>query len=68
MQNIRSFVAIPLSSPVRKNAVTLVGRLSQSGDGVQWVPTDNLHLTLKFLGDVSNTEIPQGVQCIAKRL
>jgi RNA 2',3'-cyclic 3'-phosphodiesterase len=59
MQKIRSFVAVPLPAPIRKNAAALVGRLSQSGDGVQWVPTDNLHLTLKFLGDVTNTEVPQ---------
>ncbi len=36
----------------------MLQRLSQSGDGIKWVPTDNLHLTLKFLGDVNNTEVP----------
>ena len=36
----------------------LLHRLSASGDGIKWVPADNLHLTLKFLGDVENTEIP----------
>ncbi len=58
MQNIRSFVAIPLPKPVHKNVATLIARLRESGDGVKWVPTDNLHLTLKFLGDVDNTEVP----------
>jgi len=59
MQSIRSFIAIPLSNPIRRHAVRLVSQLGQAGDGVKWVPTDNLHLTLKFLGDVANTEVPQ---------
>jgi 2'-5' RNA ligase len=58
MQTIRSFIAIPLSADVRRNAVRLIERLRQEGDGIKWVPTDNLHLTLKFLGEVDNTAVP----------
>lgn len=59
MQTIRSFIAIPLAPEVRRNAARLIGRLSQQDDGIKWVPTDNLHLTLKFLGEVDNTEVPR---------
>lgn len=59
MKNIRSFIAIPLSPEVGRAAVRLIRRLSEPGDGIRWVPTDNLHLTLKFLGDVDNTEVPR---------
>ena len=59
MQSIRSFVAVPLPRPVQKNVAGLIERLREPGDGVKWVPTDNLHLTLKFLGEVDNTEIPE---------
>lgn len=58
MQTIRSFIAIPLSAEVRRNAARLLSKLSQDEDGIKWVPADNLHLTLKFLGEVDNTEIP----------
>jgi 2'-5' RNA ligase len=58
MQTIRSFIAIPLSVEVRRTAVRLIERLRQEGDGIKWVPTDNLHLTLKFLGEVDNTGVP----------
>ncbi|MEL7266931.1 MAG: RNA 2',3'-cyclic phosphodiesterase, partial [Planctomycetota bacterium] len=28
------------------------------GPNIRWVPAETMHLTLKFLGDVENTEIP----------
>jgi RNA 2',3'-cyclic 3'-phosphodiesterase len=59
MHTIRSFIAIPLDLGIQKTATRLVKRLSQDKDGIKWVPTDNLHLTLKFLGDVDNVEIPR---------
>ncbi|TWU04089.1 2',5' RNA ligase family [Neorhodopirellula pilleata] len=38
---------------------------SQSMGGIKWVPEDNLHLTLKFLGEVENVETPQICQVLA---
>lgn len=58
MKTIRSFIAIPLAEEVLRGAVRLIQRLSDPGDGIKWVPTDNFHLTLKFLGEVDNTEVP----------
>ncbi len=58
MHTIRSFIAIPLSAAVSKNARHLVRELSREKDGIKWVPVDNLHLTLKFLGDVVDREVP----------
>lgn len=59
MRTIRSFIAIPLAAEIQRDAVRLIDRLRQESDGIKWVPADNLHLTLKFLGDVENTEVPQ---------
>ncbi|MAI71323.1 MAG: RNA 2',3'-cyclic phosphodiesterase [Rhodopirellula sp.] len=58
MKNIRSFIAIRLAPDVDRNSARMLQRLRQANDGIKWVPTDNLHLTLKFLGDVDNTEVP----------
>ncbi len=58
MQNIRTFIAIPLSPEVSKSTTKLIKRMSDSIAGVKWVPVDNLHITLKFLGDVDNTIVP----------
>ena len=59
MQAIRSFIAVPLAPGVRAATTRLIRRLQEPGDGIRWVPTENLHLTLKFLGDVDNVQVPE---------
>ena len=59
MNTIRTFVAIPLNEEVRRSAVGLIQKISRPQDSIKWVPTDNLHLTLKFLGEVDNTRVPR---------
>jgi len=64
MNKIRSFVAIPLPEDIRRSIRRLLNKLRQDDDGIAWVPVDNLHLTLKFLGDVHDTEVPAVCQAI----
>lgn len=59
MKDIRTFIAVPMEANVQKAAKELVHALQDDGDGVRWIPLDDLHLTLKFLGDVDNTMIPK---------
>lgn len=66
MKTIRSFIAIPLAEEVSVAAGRLIRRLAHDGDGIKWVPPDNLHLTLKFLGDVDNTEVPDVCRVIRR--
>ncbi len=65
MRKIRSFIALPLAGSIRGGATKLIRKLSEVDPGVKWVPTDNLHLTLKFLGDVENTEVHEICKVIA---
>lgn len=52
-ESVRAFVAVPLSEEVRAAALEAQGRLREAwGDKVKWVEGDNLHITLKFLGQV----------------
>lgn len=48
---IRSFVAILLTEELRQAVATTVERLRPLGRAVAWVPAENLHLTLQFLGE-----------------
>lgn len=59
MQSIRSFVAVPLSGALQASVSRVISSIAEPKDGVKWVPVDNLHLTLKFLGDVDNRDVPQ---------
>ncbi|HSO27070.1 MAG TPA: RNA 2',3'-cyclic phosphodiesterase, partial [Anaerolineales bacterium] len=56
---IRAFIAIELSPEIRARLEeviqTLKSRLEPSA--VRWTPANNIHLTLKFLGNVSDTNI-----------
>lgn len=49
---LRMFVAIELSERVRQNVAGVLADLDRIGAAVRWVKPENLHLTLKFLGDV----------------
>lgn len=42
----------------------LIGRLGSTSAKVKWVEPHNLHLTLKFLGDVDLLEIPELCQAV----
>lgn len=66
MHTIRSFIAIPLSPEVQRNARRLLRDLRQDKDGIKWVPEENLHLTLKFLGDVVDRDVPRVCQAIRR--
>jgi 2'-5' RNA ligase len=55
---IRTFIAVEISPEVRARAGQLMARLGESGAKVKWVEPHNLHLTLKFLGDVDARDLP----------
>ncbi|MEW5913664.1 MAG: RNA 2',3'-cyclic phosphodiesterase [Thermodesulfobacteriota bacterium] len=56
---MRSFVALEMPAAVKEHAAQIVRRLKASGADVKWVPPDNLHLTLKFLGEVDPVRLPE---------
>ena len=57
---LRSFLAVDLAPHARAQAAQVMAQLCQGApDGVRWVPEENLHLTLKFLGDVEPDRIPK---------
>lgn len=49
---MRLFVAVLLAEEVRRGLARALNALRAAGGPVTWVAADNLHLTLKFLGEV----------------
>ena len=56
---IRTFIAVELSGPVRRRAEKLIDQLRVADAKVTWVKPQNMHLTLKFLGDVPDNDVPE---------
>ncbi|MGQ9602666.1 MAG: RNA 2',3'-cyclic phosphodiesterase [bacterium] len=56
---IRAFIAIPVDERIRDLASSIVKNLATAGADVKWVEPQNLHLTLKFLGNISTDMIDQ---------
>ena len=54
---LRTFVAVEINAANRARAGELIQLLRAAPAEVKWVDVENLHLTLKFLGEVSAREI-----------
>jgi 2'-5' RNA ligase len=56
---MRTFIAIPLPSEIITFLAELQDQLKISGADVKWVEPENIHLTLKFLGERDDKKIKQ---------
>jgi 2'-5' RNA ligase len=54
---IRAFLAIELPDALRPGLAQVQGELKRSHADVRWVQVGNIHLTLKFFGNVPEDEI-----------
>ncbi|MDI7268926.1 MAG: RNA 2',3'-cyclic phosphodiesterase, partial [Myxococcota bacterium] len=57
MKTYRAFLAVPLGDEVVRAAtelsVQIRGRIREAGVRAKWVPPQNLHVTLRFLGNIA---------------
>ena len=60
MSVIRSFIAIDLPVELHESLQQVSDKIGEQLDRapIRWVRVPNIHLTLKFLGDVSENNIP----------
>jgi 2'-5' RNA ligase len=65
MNLLRAFIAIEIPLQIREAVCRATSPLQQGiGPAVRWVPMENMHLTLNFLGDVS----PANVEMLSQML
>ena len=50
---MRTFIAIELSGEIKNSLAQIESHLKYSGADVKWVEKDNIHLTLKFFGEIT---------------
>lgn len=63
---MRLFLAINLSDPVKKEIIQIKRMLENGIRGVKWVEDNNLHLTMKFLGEVEEDKLEEIKAAIAR--
>ncbi len=55
--SIRSFIAVQLSNELKTSIGDSIKTLKKSGADVKWVKTENLHVSLKFLGNIEEDQV-----------
>jgi 2'-5' RNA ligase len=63
---MRAFLAVELPSDVRAGLEAVQRELRQAGADVKWTDAPNLHVTMRFLGEVSDAQVEQ-VQRLASQ-
>ncbi|OGO40476.1 MAG: 2'-5' RNA ligase [Chloroflexi bacterium RBG_16_57_8] len=58
MEEVRSFIAIELPENIKGRLGELQSRLQSGKSRARWVAPESIHLTLKFLGSISVSSIP----------
>ncbi|MCX5668276.1 MAG: RNA 2',3'-cyclic phosphodiesterase [Candidatus Omnitrophica bacterium] len=61
---MRTFIAIELSAEIKDSLAQIQSHLKYSGADVKWVEKDNIHLTLKFLGEISEEKLQQVIAAL----
>lgn len=61
-RRIRTFIALELSKNIRQKLVSLQEKLAAAIPAVKWVEPENLHVTLLFLGEVPDLQVPEVCQ------
>lgn len=58
METIRTFIALEIPDDIQQELKSFIERAQRIiPKGIRWVPSKNIHLTLKFLGETSRSHI-----------
>ena len=59
MNTIRAFIAVEIDPKTKQKISDLISSLKKSNADVKWAAEDQMHLTLKFLGNVEQSKIQE---------
>jgi RNA 2',3'-cyclic 3'-phosphodiesterase len=63
---MRTFIAVNLPREIKKSVGDYIDSIKDCMTGIKWVEPDNLHFTIKFLGEVENSDISKITDCASK--
>lgn len=61
---MRLFVGISIPLEIREGIDVYIAATGVGIEGVKWVEKNNFHITLKFLGEVREDNVPSLVECL----
>ncbi len=67
---MRAFIAVDLPSDIKTKIAKVTDQLKENDLAFNWVKSKNLHLTLKFLGDINKEKfekIKEKIETVAKK-
>ncbi len=56
---MRTFIAIDLDKEIKEALSALIDKLKKRSQNIRWVRREAMHLTLKFLGEISKERVPE---------
>lgn len=62
---MRTFIAVPTTAEIRARVAALIEDLGSAGASVKWVRPEQVHFTLKFLGEVADEATPEVCERVA---
>lgn len=63
---MRLFVAVLLAPEIRRRLARALAVLRGAGGPVAWVAPENLHLTLKFLGELPDSQLSDALEAVRR--
>ena len=61
---MRTFIAIELPPEIQKTLSRYQNKLKRTGIDVKWVEDKNIHLTLKFIGEINENQLHSIIQAL----
>jgi len=59
MPTIRAFIAVEIDAQIKQKISNLISVLKKSGADAKWADENQMHLTLKFLGNINKDKIEE---------
>ena len=64
----RVFIGLPIGTIIKPVLSVLKSKFTLNSENIKWIPSEYIHLTLKFLGNISVNDLPILIQSLKKEL